>query len=294
MTSAQVRSHDSLIQEELVTRHSQNATLESLPSDGPAASRNWLEWLCIPLLFVIVVGGWEAIIRMFNVPAYVVPAPSAVLQSLIRGISSGIFISNGLVTLTQALLGFLGAAVLAIILGSFIAQSRFVERVIYPYLIAIQTTPKVAIAPLFIIWFGFGISSKIIIAGIIAFFPILVNVITGLRSTDPQRIELMRSLRASRWQIFKMVMLPSALPMIFAGLQVAIIFSLLGAIVGEFVGSQAGLGNLIMQMNINLDTAGVFAVLVCLSSIGITLHLIMHWIQKKLLFWADQNRIPGT
>lgn len=294
MTSAQVRSHDSLIQEELVTRHSENATLESLPSDGPAASRNWLEWLCIPLLFVIVVGGWEAIIRMFNVPAYVVPAPSAVLQSLIRGISSGIFISNGLVTLTQALLGFLGAAVLAIILGSFIAQSRFVERVIYPYLIAIQTTPKVAIAPLFIIWFGFGISSKVIIAGIIAFFPILVNVITGLRSTDPQRIELMRSLRASRWQIFKMVMLPSALPMIFAGLQVAIIFSLLGAIVGEFVGSQAGLGNLIMQMNINLDTAGVFAVLVCLSSIGITLHLIMHWIQKKLLFWADQNRIPGT
>jgi NitT/TauT family transport system permease protein len=102
----------------------------------------------------------------------------------------------------------------------------------------------------------------------------------------------MRSLRASRWQIFKMVMLPSALPMIFAGLQVAIIFSLLGAIVGEFVGSKEGLGNLIMQMNINLDTAGVFAVLVCLSSIGITLHLIMKLIQHKLLFWAEQNKIP--
>jgi len=172
----------------------------------------------------------------------------------------------------------------AIVLGSVIAQSRFVENVLYPYLIAIQTTPKVAIAPLFIIWFGFGISSKIIVAGIIAFFPILVNVITGLRSTDPQRIELMRSLRATRWQIFRMVMLPSALPMIFAGLQVAVIFSLLGAIVGEFVGSRAGLGNLIMQMNINLDTAGVFAVLVCLSSIGIALHLIMRWGQKKLLF----------
>ena len=182
----------------------------------------------------------------------------------------------------------------AIVLGSVIAQSRFVENVLYPYLIAIQTTPKVAIAPLFIIWFGFGISSKIIVAGIIAFFPILVNVITGLRSTDPQRIELMRSLRATRWQIFRMVMLPSALPMIFAGLQVAVIFSLLGAIVGEFVGSRAGLGNLIRQMNINLDTAGVFAVLVCLSSIGITLHLIMRWVQKKLLFWVDQNKIPGT
>ena len=277
-----------------MAQQSRETTLETLPSDDTGTTRNWLEWICIPLLFVIVAGSWEAIIRLFEVPAYVVPAPSAIWQSLVRGISSGIFISNGLVTLSEALLGFAGAAVLAIVLGSIIAQSRFVERVIYPYLIAIQTTPKVAIAPLFIIWFGFGISSKVIIAGIIAFFPILVNVIAGLRSTDPQRIELMRSLRASRWQIFKMVMLPSALPMIFAGLQVAVIFSLLGAIVGEFVGSRAGLGNLIMQMNINLDTAGVFAVLVCLSSIGILLHLIMRWIQKKLLFWADQNKIPGT
>lgn len=269
----------------------QKADLEAMPADKNG-SWTWLEWVCIPLLFVVLVGGWEAIIRVFEVPPYVVPAPSAIAASLVRGISSGLFISNGLVTLSEALLGFLGAAILAIFLGSLIAQSRFVERVIYPYLIAIQTTPKVAIAPLFIIWFGFGITSKIIMAGIIAFFPILVNVITGLRSTDPQRIELMRSLRASRWQIFKMVMLPSALPMIFAGLQVAIIFSLLGAIVGEFVGSREGLGNLIMQMNINLDTAGVFAVLVCLSSIGITLHLIMRWLQHKLLFWADQNKIP--
>lgn len=266
--------------------------LEMLPSEKASSLRNGLEIACVPLLFVMVVGSWEAFIWYFSVPSYIVPAPSAIWMSLVRGISSGLFISNGLVTLSEALLGFAGAAILATILGSLIAQSRFVERVLYPYLIAIQTTPKVAIAPLFIIWFGFGISSKVIMAGIIAFFPILVNVITGLRSTDPQRLELMRSLRASRWQIFRMVMLPSALPMIFAGLQVAVIFSLLGAIVGEFVGSRAGLGNLIMQMNINLDTAGVFAVLVCLSSIGISLHLIMRAIQSRVLFWADQNKIP--
>lgn len=296
MSSAPIAAPTRLTQEEEDTMNtpSANTTLELLPDDEAGARRNWLELACIPLLFIVVVGTWEAVIRIFEVPPYVVPAPSAIWQSLVRGISSGLFISNGLVTLSEALLGFLGAAILAIVLGSVIAQSRFVENVLYPYLIAIQTTPKVAIAPLFIIWFGFGISSKIIVAGIIAFFPILVNVITGLRSTDPQRIELMRSLRATRWQIFRMVMLPSALPMIFAGLQVAIIFSLLGAIVGEFVGSRAGLGNLIMQMNINLDTAGVFAVLVCLSSIGITLHLIMRWVQKKLLFWVDQNKIPGT
>ena len=273
-------------------KHEPRTELEPLPSQKHSLMRNSIEIACVPLLFVIVVGAWEAGVWYFKVPSYIVPAPSAIWTSLVRGISSGLFISNGLVTLSEALLGFAAAAILAIVLGSLIAQSRFVERVLYPYLIAIQTTPKVAIAPLFIIWFGFGMSSKVIMAGIIAFFPILVNVITGLRSTDPQRIELMRSLRATRWQIFKMVMLPSALPMIFAGLQVAIIFSLLGAIVGEFVGSRAGLGNLIMQMNINLDTAGVFAVLVCLSSIGISLHLIMRFIQTRLLFWADQNKIP--
>lgn len=273
------------------------AQLASVDADLDAPPTGWRsrpELYCVPLLFLVVVGTWEAVIRILEVPLYIVPAPSAVWRSLVNGISSGLYLSNGLVTLTEALLGFAWAAVLAIVLGSLIAQSRFVEKVLYPYLIAIQTTPKVAIAPLFIIWFGFGITSKVIMAGIVAFFPILVNVIAGLRSTDPQRIELMRSLRATRWQIFRMVLLPSALPMIFAGLHIAVIFSLLGAIVGEFVGSRAGLGNLILQMNINLDTSGVFAVLVCLSAIGILLHTLMHWLQHRLLFWADQSRIPGV
>ena len=272
--------------------------LAAEPALGDEREPTWWqanrELVCIPLLFVIVVGAWEALIRLAEVPPYVAPAPSAIWRSLVNGIGSGLFLSNALVTLTEALLGFAGAAVLAIALGSAIAQSRFVERVLYPYLIAIQTTPKVAVAPLFIIWFGFGITSKIIMAGIVSFFPILVNVITGLRSTDSQKIELMRSLRASRWQTFTMVKLPSAMPMIFAGLHIAVIFSILGAIVGEFVGSKKGLGNLILQMNFNLDTAGVFAALVCLSSMGITLHLIMHWLQRRVLFWADQNQIPGV
>ena len=272
--------------------------LAAEPALGDEREPTWWqanrELVCIPLLFVIVVGAWEALIRLAEVPPYVAPAPSAIWRSLVNGIGSGLFLSNALVTLTEALLGFAGAAVLAIALGSAIAQSRFVERVLYPYLIAIQTTPKVAIAPLFIIWFGLGITSKIIMAGIVSFFPILVNVITGLRSTDSQKIELMRSLRASRWQTFTMVKLPSAMPMIFAGLHIAVIFSILGAIVGEFVGSKKGLGNLILQMNFNLDTAGVFAALVCLSSMGITLHLIMHWLQRRVLFWADQNQIPGV
>lgn len=266
--------------------------------DGDDAQPGWLranpEIVCVPLLFIAVIGLWEGFIRWAEVPIYVVPPPSAIWRSLLQGLGSGLFLSNAFVTLSEAMLGFLGAAIAGLVLGSAIAQSRFVERTLYPYLIAIQTTPKVAIAPLFIIWFGFGITSKVIMAGLVAFFPILVNVITGLRSTDVQRIELMQSLRATRWQTFRMVKLPSALPVIFAGLHIAVIFSILGAIVGEFVGSRQGLGNLILQMNFNLDTAGVFAALVCLSTIGIVLHLIMHWLQHRLLFWADQNQIPGV
>lgn len=269
------------------------AAAELLPSRPVRRNlfREHPEYLLVPLLFVVVVGIWEAAISLFAVPLYLFPAPSDIFWALVDRLGSGLYIEHGLHTLSEALLGFLCAAVAGITLGSVIAQFRLVEKTLYPYLIAIQTTPKVAIAPLFIMWFGFGMTSKVIIAAIVAFFPILVNVIAGLRSTDVQRIELMQSLRASRWQIFCMVRLPSALPMIFAGLQIAIIFAILGAIVGEFVGSNAGLGNLILQMNFNLDTAGVFGALVCLSAMGIALHVIMQRIQKRLLFWADESKV---
>lgn len=248
----------------------------------------------VPGVFVLVVGSWELGIHWGKVAEYIVPAPSAIVKALINGLKDGTYISNSLTTLGEAMAGFAIAAMLGLALGTLIAQSRTVEKTLYPYLITIQTTPKVAIAPLFIIWFGFGIASKIIIAATVAFFPILVNVIAGLRSTDQQRIDLMRSLNATPWQIFRMVRLPSAAPMIFAGLNIAVIFSILGAIVGEFVGSKHGLGNLIVQKNFNLDTAGVFAALACLSAMGVSLHLIMHWLQRRLLFWADSTQTPNV
>lgn len=252
------------------------------------------ELVLVPLLFVVVTAIWQFVVRYFEIPLYLFPAPSDIFWALVDRLGSGLYIEHAWYTLSEALLGFAIAAVAGITLGSVIAQFRIVEKTLYPYLIAIQTTPKVAIAPLFIMWFGFGITSKVIIAAIIAFFPILVNVIAGLRSTEVERIELMRSLRATRWQIFYMVRLPSALPMIFAGLQIAIIFAILGAIVGEFVGSNKGLGNLILQMNFNLDTAGVFGALVCLSAMGITLHLIMLKVQRRLLFWSQDTKVPGV
>lgn len=262
--------------------------MSKVRTKAPAGPERYL----IPLVFIVVVGSWELGIRWGGVPEYIVPAPSAIWKALVAGIMNGSYLTNSLTTLGEAMAGFAIATVLGLGLGTLIAQSRAIEKTLYPYLITIQTTPKVAIAPLFVIWFGFGVTSKIIIAATVAFFPVLVNVIAGLRSTDPQRVDLLRSLDATPWQVFRMARLPSAAPTIFAGLNVAIIFSILGAIVGEFVGSKHGLGNLILQKNVNLDTAGVFAALACLSAMGVSLHLVMHWVQRKLLFWADQSQVP--
>jgi NitT/TauT family transport system permease protein len=180
----------------ITAKDSAAVELEVLPGEAAPGLLGRLrerpEWVFVPLLFFVITGIWEWSFKAFQVPLYIAPAPSNIWRSLVGGLSSGLFIENGLYTLGSAMTGFLSAALAALVLGGLIAQSRFIERILYPYLIAIQTTPKVAIAPLFIIWFGFGMTSKAIMAGVVAFFPILVNVIVGLRSTDAQRIELMR------------------------------------------------------------------------------------------------------
>jgi NitT/TauT family transport system permease protein len=256
--------------------------------------RNRPHILLIPLVFVVFVGAWEWVVRAWNIPAFLVPAPSTVAGALARGVRSGLYLSNFWVTLCEALLGFVIAAAAGIMLGALIAQFRLAEQTFYPYLVALQTLPKIAIAPLIIVWFGFGISSKVIIAATVAFFPVLVNVIVGLKTIDPAKLDLMRSLRASRWQTFRLVTFPNALPFVFAGLDIAIVFSVLGAIVGEFVGAQKGLGNLILQFNFSLDIAGVFAVLILLSVMGVALHLIMQAVQKHIIFWAEPDEIVSA
>ena len=243
----------------------------------------------IPLVFVVFVGAWEWVVRAWSIPDFLVPAPSTVAGALVRGVRSGLYVANFWVTLSEALLGFAIAGVTGIALGALIAQFRLLEQTFYPYLVALQTLPKIAIAPLIIVWFGFGISSKVIVAATVAFFPVLVNVIVGLKTIDAAKLDLMRSLRASRWQTFRLVTFPNALPFVFAGLDIAIVFSVLGAIVGEFVGAQRGLGNLILQFNFSLDIAGVFAVLILLSAMGVVLHLIMQAVQKHVIFWAEPD-----
>jgi NitT/TauT family transport system permease protein len=248
----------------------------------------------VPLVLVVFVLAWEGIVRAWHIQEFLVPAPSAIGRALMAGLTSRLYVDHFGVTLYESLLGFLIAAAAGIACGTVIAQFRVVEQTLYPYLVALQTLPKIAIAPLLIVWLGFGITSKVVIAALVAFFPILVNVIVGLKTVDASRLDLMRSLDASRWQTFRYVTFPNALPFVFAGLDIAIVFSVLGAIVGEFVGSQRGLGNLILQFHTSLDIAGMFAVLLLLAALGVGLHLLIQAIQRRVIFWAQADHVVGA
>jgi NitT/TauT family transport system permease protein len=248
----------------------------------------------VPLVLVVFVLGWEGLVRAWQVPEFLVPAPSAIGRALVAGLTSRLYLDHFGVTLYESLLGFLIAAAAGIACGTVIAQFRVVEQTLYPYLVALQTLPKIAIAPLLIIWLGFGLTSKVVIAALVAFFPILVNVIVGLKTVDGPKLDLMRSLDASRWQTFRYVTFPNALPFVFAGLDIAVVFSVLGAIVGEFVGSQRGLGNLILQFHTSLDVAGMFAVLLLLAVLGVGLHLVIQAIQRRVIFWAQADHVVGA
>jgi NitT/TauT family transport system permease protein len=236
---------------------------------------------------------WEALVRALGVPAFILPAPSSIFVALYRGTVSYLYLDHIGVTVAETLMGFVLGSVLAFTLGVAVALSRRVEYFLYPFIVMFQAMPKVALAPLIIIWFGLGITSKVV-AALVAFFPLMVNTIVGLRSAEEDRINLMRSLAASRWQIFWMLQLPNAMPYIFAGLEIAMIFALIGAIVGEFVGAQSGLGMLIQSMNFTMDVAGQFSVLLILSVLGLLLNGFVSEVRRRVLFWDPSQKIDAA
>lgn len=233
---------------------------------------------------------WEFLVAYLEVPAFILPGPTAVFKALWRGVSGGLYFQHAWVTILETLIGFSLAFAAALTLGTAIAVSRRVEFFLYPYIVMMQSMPKVAVAPLLVLWFGLGIASKIAAVALICFFPLLVNTIAGLKSADPDRVNLMRSLQANEWQIFTMLRLPNALPMIAAGVEIAIIFAMLGAIVAEFVGAQAGLGVLLQLMAGRLDVAGQFSLLILLSIIGLIMSRIVIMVSDRLLFWDPARR----
>ncbi len=252
------------------------------------------ELVLVPAVFVVVVLLWEFGVRLFDVDAFVLPPPSDIASSLGNQLSDDRFWGHFWVTTQETLVGFAIGVTVALTLGTLISQVPILEKTLMPYIVAFQTVPKVALAPLFVVWFGFGLTSKIVMAAVISFFPILINVIEGLRSADSDRIQMLTVFGASRSQIFRMVRLPTALPFIFAGLDIGIVFAILGAVVGEFIGAQEGLGYLLLQTNYNFDIAGMFAVLVVLSLMGMLAHLLIRFAQRKVAFWAEENRVIGA
>ncbi len=242
------------------------------------------------LLLLAFLALWESAVRGLRIPPFILPPPSQVGAALYRGAVSGIYLQNLWITLAETLLGFALGSIVAFVIGTALAASRTVEYFLYPYIVMFQSMPKVALAPLVVVWFGLGITSKVVSAALIAFFPLLVNTMVGLRSADEDRVDLMRSLAASQLQIFWMLRLPSALPFIMAGLEVAMVFALVGAIVAEFVGSEAGLGMLIQSRNFSMDVAGEFALLFILAVMGLALNVLLVSFRRRLLFWDASQK----
>jgi NitT/TauT family transport system permease protein len=224
----------------------------------------------------------------------ILPRPSQVAVSLWNGLESGIYWSHLLSTVRATVGGFLLAAVTAVAIAGLLTSIPRAERILLPFIIAFQTVPKIAIAPLVILWLGFDDVGKTIIVTIVCFFPILVNALQGLRMRDRSQLELFQSLGASRWQLFRFVRIPNSLPYLFAGFHVAILFALIGAIVAEFVGSRAGLGFLMLQSRAQFDVPGFFAILIILMVIGTVLHRSMLLLERRIAFWSTDVTVVGA
>ena len=246
------------------------------------------------LLLVVLLGGWELGVRLFHVPKFLIPPVSDIAVALWRGLAASPLAKDSLwyhsaITVTEILLGFFVGSAIGLAIGVVVSQMPRFEAILEPYVSALQSLPKVAVAPIIVVWLGFGIGSKVAIICLLTFFPVLVTSIAGFKAVDPDRIDLLRSLSATPWQIFRKAKFPSALPYIFAGLNMAAAFAVVGAIVGEFVGAQAGLGVLIQQMEAQMDTGGSFSVFIVLSVIGIVLTAILRRIQQRVLHWMPQD-----
>jgi NitT/TauT family transport system permease protein len=232
----------------------------------------------IPILLFCVV--WEVACIVMKIPDYIVPTPHRVVQKIIE--SGSLLYTHSLTSMAEIVLGFVLASVCALICAIAMVHSRRVEAVLEPFLVVSQVIPKVALAPLFIIWFGHGILPKIIIAMLIAFFPVLVNAVVGLRSIDAEILELMESIAANKRQTFWRVRLPNSLPYIFPALKVAALLSIVGAMVGEFVGSDRGLGYLMIIGDVNLDTDLLFASLVVVTVFGMIVYAVIEAFEKRI------------
>ncbi|WP_420111818.1 ABC transporter permease [Pseudactinotalea sp.] len=248
----------------------------------------WKPFALIAALLAVT----EAAVRLFDVPTYLVPAPSAVFAEL--GMRWDYFVTHVPATTVEIWVGFAIALLAGILLSLPIALTKFGEQALMPVLVATQSIPKTALAPIFVIWFGFGLTPKITMAAVIAFFPIVVNMVLGLRSVDPEIVQYLRTVGASNWEIFRKLRLPSSLPYLLAGMKVSISLATVGAIVGEFVGADQGLGFVILRAINNFDTVTMFAALLVVSVLGVLSYGAVALLERRALSWAPDISTSQT
>jgi len=227
---------------------------------------------------------WKLVVMVGDYPPFILPAPEVVAERFLRAWTAGVMTPHALTTLSEILLGFGAGASIALLVGYLLARSRLAERVLSPYLVAAQATPILALAPLIALWFGSGLTGKVLICALIVFFPVAVSTMVGIRSVDRNLLELGQSLRATRWQVVSKLEVPAALPQILGGMRVGVTLAVVGAIVGEWAGGDQGLGVLINLARGSLfDIPLMFATLLTIALIGVALYLVVLLLERRLV-----------
>jgi NitT/TauT family transport system permease protein len=254
----------------------------------PTKARDRISAVLLPIAtFAVLLVAWQFLVRLFGVPEYILPLPTEFLSKLVE--SRALIWQHTLVTASEVLLGFLFAAAIGVPLGLMIVSFKWLERSLYPLIVFFQLIPKIAVAPLFVVWFGFGPFPKVLLTFLLCFFPTLVASMTGFRALDERVLYLTRSMGANAGQTFRYIRLPSAIAHIFGGFKVSIVFAATGAIVAEFVGSNSGLGYLLLRATSYLDMPLIFAVLVALSAIGIVFSYAVQLLERLCMPWLHGN-----
>ena len=244
-----------------------------------------------PLLtFGVLLLAWHWVTVMEFYPVFIIPPPSAVYDAFSEAWSSGMLMEHMQTTLEEMVYGLIFGVCIGLMLGYAIAKFPLLEQILSPIIVAFQSTPIVAYAPLLIIWFGSGTTSKIVTTAVIVFFPTLINTIVGVRSVSPQLRDLMRSLNATTWQMFTRLEMPSALPMVLAGLKTSSTLAVIGAVVGEFVSSGSGLGYLVTLARNQYDTPLVIVAVLTMTALALTLYSFVAFLEWRLLAWQRRSR----
>lgn len=249
-------------------------------------SKNNAAWFATPLVLIALIAIWHAYVTIFSVSPFILPSPLEVGKAIVKLLSDPRTWQHTLITLYEIVAGFIIAVIIGIVFGGLLGKIRWLEQTLNPLIVGLQVMPKVALIPLFIVWFGFGVTSKIVLAAVISFFPIMTNTILGIKSVETGHRDVMLALNASRWRTFRDVELPSALPFILTGMEVGIVLATIGAIVGEYLGGSQGLGYMAVSTLNAFDVQSMFGVIFILTALGLILYFVVVMMRRYLT--------PGT